>query len=173
MTLKPPFHRITIEPDKMGGQPCIRGLRPTVKRVLEILAAYSDRTELFADYPDLQEADLQQALAFAAAHLDDRIEISSPSNPRSSRSPSAAPSPNPPHPLQTRRRPAALNFGACLVSAVASPANRPLLLAGAKDIYLSSVANRTNHGLNGVHRTWALAADASFHRARQSTSQDR
>jgi uncharacterized protein (DUF433 family) len=75
MELKPPFDRITIEPDKMGGQPCIRGLRITVRRVLEILAAYPDRKELFADYPDLEEADLQQALAFASAHIDDQIEI--------------------------------------------------------------------------------------------------
>jgi uncharacterized protein (DUF433 family) len=64
MTLKPPFDRITIEPDKMGGQPCIRGLRITVKRVLEILRAYPDRNDLFADYPDLEEADLQQALSY-------------------------------------------------------------------------------------------------------------
>ncbi len=48
----------------MGGQPCIRGLRITVRRVLNILAAYPDRRELFADYPDLEEADLQQALAW-------------------------------------------------------------------------------------------------------------
>ena len=75
MTLKPPFDRITIEPDKIGGQPCIRGLRITVKRVLEILGTCHDRKELFADYPDLEETDLQQALAFAAAHLDDQIEI--------------------------------------------------------------------------------------------------
>jgi len=75
VTLKPPFDRITIEPGKMGGQPCIRGLRITVKRVLEILGSYTDRKELFADYPDLEEADLQQALSFAAAHLDDQIEI--------------------------------------------------------------------------------------------------
>jgi len=59
----------------MGGQPCIRGLRLTVKRVLDILATYPDRQELFADYPDLEEEDLRQALAFAAASLDERIEI--------------------------------------------------------------------------------------------------
>ncbi|MDP9171026.1 MAG: DUF433 domain-containing protein [Acidobacteriota bacterium] len=59
----------------MGGQPCIRGLRITVKRVLEILRAYPERAELFADYPDLNEADIQQALQFASAHLDDRVEI--------------------------------------------------------------------------------------------------
>jgi uncharacterized protein (DUF433 family) len=65
MSLKPPFDRITIESGKMGGHPCIRGLRITVRRVLEILATYPDRMELFKDYPDLQEEDLQQALAFA------------------------------------------------------------------------------------------------------------
>jgi uncharacterized protein (DUF433 family) len=75
VTLKPPFDRITIEPEKMGGQPCIRGLRLTVKRVLEIIGNYKDRAELFADYPDLEDADLHQALSFAAAHLDDQIEI--------------------------------------------------------------------------------------------------
>ena len=66
MTLTAPFDRITIEPGKMGGHPCIRGFRITVRRVLEILATYQDRNELFADYPDLEEADLQQALAYAA-----------------------------------------------------------------------------------------------------------
>ena len=75
MRLKPPFDRISVEPSKMGGQPCIRGLRLTVKRVLDILATYPDRQELFADYPDLEEEDLRQALAFAAASLDERIEI--------------------------------------------------------------------------------------------------
>ncbi|MBM3747696.1 MAG: DUF433 domain-containing protein [Acidobacteria bacterium] len=75
MTLKPPFEHITIEPGKMGGQPCIRGLRLTVKRVLEIMATYPDRAELFRDYPSLEDEDLKQALAFAAANLDDRIEI--------------------------------------------------------------------------------------------------
>ena len=59
----------------MGGQPCIRGLRLTVKRVLEFLGSYTDRKELFTDYPDLEEADLQQARSFAVAHLDDQIEI--------------------------------------------------------------------------------------------------
>ncbi len=48
----------------MGGHPCIRGMRITVRRVLEVLATYQDRRELFADYPDLEEEDLQQALAF-------------------------------------------------------------------------------------------------------------
>ena len=49
------FDRITIEPGKMNGQPCIRGLRLTVRRVLEALSTYASRDELRADYPDLDE----------------------------------------------------------------------------------------------------------------------
>jgi uncharacterized protein (DUF433 family) len=75
MNLKAPFDRITIEPDKMGGNPCLRGMRITVRRVLDILATYPDRAELFRDYPDLQEEDLQQALAFAAATVDGTIDV--------------------------------------------------------------------------------------------------
>lgn len=75
MTLKAPFDRTTIEPDKMGGQPCIRGLRLTVRRVLDILATYPDRQELFREYPSIEEEDLRQALAFAAANLDDRVDM--------------------------------------------------------------------------------------------------
>jgi uncharacterized protein (DUF433 family) len=69
------FDRITVEPEKMNGQPCIRGLRITVKRVLQILAQYDDTNELRADYPDLEPDDIRQALEFAADSLDDRIEI--------------------------------------------------------------------------------------------------
>lgn len=75
MNLKAPFDRITIQPGKMGGQPSIRGMRITVRRVLEILATYPDRLALFKDYPDLQEEDLQQALAFAAATVDGTIDL--------------------------------------------------------------------------------------------------
>jgi uncharacterized protein (DUF433 family) len=75
MQLKAPFDRITIEPDKMGGQPCVRGMRITVRRVLDIVATYEDRATLFADYPDLEEEDLRQALAFAAATLDGTIDV--------------------------------------------------------------------------------------------------
>jgi uncharacterized protein (DUF433 family) len=75
MSLKPPFDRITIEPGKMGGHPCIRGIRITVRRVLELIATYPDRLQLFEDYPDLEEEDLQQALAFAAAAVDGTIDL--------------------------------------------------------------------------------------------------
>jgi uncharacterized protein (DUF433 family) len=47
----------------------------TVRRVLEILAMYPERGELFQDYPDLQEEDLQQALGFAAATVDVTIDL--------------------------------------------------------------------------------------------------
>ena len=69
------FDRITSEPDKMNGQPCIRGLRLTVRRVLLAVAIYPDRKELFREYPELQEEDIRQALEFAAATMADK-EIS-------------------------------------------------------------------------------------------------
>lgn len=67
------FDRITRNPAQMNGQPCIRGMRLTVKRVLEVIAMYPDRSEIFEEYPELEEEDLRQALEFAAASLDDRI----------------------------------------------------------------------------------------------------
>ena len=67
------FDRITVNPNRMNGQPCIRDLRLTVRRVLELLALYPDRAELQREYPELQEEDVQQALAYAAASLEDRI----------------------------------------------------------------------------------------------------
>ncbi len=57
----------------MNGQPCIRDLRLTVRRVLEILALYPNRTDLRREYPELEEEDILQALAYAAASLEDRI----------------------------------------------------------------------------------------------------
>jgi uncharacterized protein (DUF433 family) len=67
------FDRITTNPSRMNGQPCIRNLRLTVRRVLEILALYPDREELRREYPELEEEDIRQALAYAAASLEDRI----------------------------------------------------------------------------------------------------
>ena len=69
----PGFDRITVEPGKMGGQPCIRGLRLTVKRVLRILATYDSRDEIRHEFPELEDEDIREALDFAAASLDDRI----------------------------------------------------------------------------------------------------
>lgn len=67
------FDRITINPARMNGEPCVRELRLTVRRVLEALAAYPDRADLKREYPELEDEDVRQALAFAAAYLDDKI----------------------------------------------------------------------------------------------------
>lgn len=67
------FDRITSDPNILGGKPCVRGMRLSVQRVLEILAQSPSKEDLRADYPELEEADLQQVLGFAAAALDDTI----------------------------------------------------------------------------------------------------
>ena len=66
------FDRITCDPDRLNGQPCIRNLRITVRRVVEAVALYPDREELRRQYPELQDEDVRQALEFAAAMLDDK-----------------------------------------------------------------------------------------------------
>jgi len=66
----PGFDRITMSPGKLGGKPCIRGLRISVADVMRALAGYPSQSELLADYPDLEPEDLQQAAAFATAMLD-------------------------------------------------------------------------------------------------------
>ena len=65
------FDRITVHPDIMNGQPCIRGMRLTVRRVIQAVALYPDRVELKAEYPELEDDDIVQALEFAARNLDD------------------------------------------------------------------------------------------------------
>ncbi len=67
------FDRITSDPAVLNGQPCIRGMRLSVRRVLEILATYRDRDELRTEYPELEDEDIRQALEYAAANLEDRI----------------------------------------------------------------------------------------------------
>ncbi len=67
------FDRITLDPAIMNGQPCIRGMRFTVKRVVEAVATYPDRTELLREFPELEPEDIRQALEFAACNLDDEI----------------------------------------------------------------------------------------------------
>jgi len=57
----------------MNGEPCIRDLRLTVRRVLEALAVYPDRIELQREYPEVEEEDIRQALAYAAALVDDKV----------------------------------------------------------------------------------------------------
>jgi len=59
-------HIITIEPGKMGGKPCIRGLRMTVYDVLDYLASGMSQEQILADFPDLTREDIRACLAFAA-----------------------------------------------------------------------------------------------------------
>jgi uncharacterized protein (DUF433 family) len=65
--------RITTDPARMGGKPSIRNMRLTVRRVLEALATYPDLAELKREYPELEDEDIRQALAFAVTYLDDKI----------------------------------------------------------------------------------------------------
>ena len=65
--------RITVDAEMVDGQPCIRGLRLTVRRVVEAVALYQDWRDLQAEYPELEEDDIRQALAFAAKNLDSQV----------------------------------------------------------------------------------------------------
>lgn len=66
------FERITIDPTKMGGVPCIRGLRIPVATILGQLAAGRTETEILEDFPDLEPEDIPAALEYAAAAVQER-----------------------------------------------------------------------------------------------------
>lgn len=58
--------RITINPEVMSGQPCIRGLRIPVPLILRLLASGKTIPQILKDYPELEEEDIKQALSFAS-----------------------------------------------------------------------------------------------------------
>jgi len=64
--------RITVEADKMGGLPCIRGLRVTVSMILGRLAGGSSIDDVLADYPYLEREDVLASLEYAAAIVNER-----------------------------------------------------------------------------------------------------
>jgi uncharacterized protein (DUF433 family) len=64
------FARITVEADKCGGRPCLRGLRIRVRDILDLLAAGASRREILEDYPMLEEEDITAALVYAASASD-------------------------------------------------------------------------------------------------------
>ncbi len=66
------FERITIDHAKMDGLPCIRSLRIPVSTVLGQLAAGRTESEILADFPDLEAADIPAALECAAAAVQER-----------------------------------------------------------------------------------------------------
>jgi uncharacterized protein (DUF433 family) len=61
------FDRITADPDKLEGTPCIRGLRISVETVVRLVAAGWAFDEIVDEYPDLEREDVRQALEYAAA----------------------------------------------------------------------------------------------------------
>ncbi len=67
------LERITIDPDVMGGQPCIRGLRIPVHLIVKLFATGRTRGEILEDYPELEEEDITQALEYAAWATSEKI----------------------------------------------------------------------------------------------------
>ena len=67
------FDRITQNPSVLAGRATIRGLRISVAHVVNLVANGMTPTEIIADLPDLEEEDIRQALAFAAALAEDQL----------------------------------------------------------------------------------------------------
>jgi uncharacterized protein (DUF433 family) len=66
------FKRITVDPNQMGGMPCLRHLRIPVATVVGMVADSMTNAEILAAYPDLQEEDIREALRFAAEAVSER-----------------------------------------------------------------------------------------------------
>ena len=67
------FSRITVDPNQMGGVPCIRGLRIPVSAVVGMVAEGMSETEILEAYPDLQKEDIREALCYAAEAVRERV----------------------------------------------------------------------------------------------------
>lgn len=65
--------RITIEPGKCGGRPCIRGTRLRVVDVLELLSSGADHAEILRDYPALENDDILACIEYAARQTDHTV----------------------------------------------------------------------------------------------------
>ena len=63
--------RITLDPEVMGGKPCIRGMRITVGTVVGLVASGRSTQEILAAYPYLEEADIRESLAYAAWRVEE------------------------------------------------------------------------------------------------------
>ena len=70
----PAFDRITLDPEVMGGKPCIRGIRVTVGTILGLLASGHTEEEILKAYPYLEKEDLRAALAYATWRVEE-IEV--------------------------------------------------------------------------------------------------
>ncbi len=67
------FNRITMDPDKCFGKPCIRGLRMPVASVLSHLSSGMSIDEILKEWPELEREDIYQALGYAALTMEERI----------------------------------------------------------------------------------------------------
>jgi uncharacterized protein (DUF433 family) len=68
-----PFDRITFDPRIMGGRACVRGMRITVGLLVNFVANGMRTEEILAEYPDLEEDDVRQALQYAAALANEEV----------------------------------------------------------------------------------------------------
>jgi uncharacterized protein (DUF433 family) len=66
------FPRITVNPNQMGGVPCIRGLRIPVATIVDMVADGMTETEILTAYPDLERGDIREALRYAAEAVRER-----------------------------------------------------------------------------------------------------
>lgn len=66
------FTRITLDPEKMGGVPCIRGLRIPVATVVGMVAEGMSNDEILKSFPDLKLEDIREALHYAAEAVRER-----------------------------------------------------------------------------------------------------
>jgi uncharacterized protein (DUF433 family) len=67
----PEFNRITLNPDVMGGKPCIRGMRLTVGTIVGLLASGRTEDEILAAYPYLEREDFRAALEYATWRVEE------------------------------------------------------------------------------------------------------
>lgn len=67
--------RITYDPAIMGGKACIRGMRIPVSLVLKLLAGGLSKPQILVEYPDLEPADIDQAIDYAAMLADERVTL--------------------------------------------------------------------------------------------------
>ena len=73
-TIKP-FDRITVDPNIMGGRPCIRGMRIQVSLILNLVANGMTMEEIIEAYPSIESKDISECLHYAAWLAEDRIEL--------------------------------------------------------------------------------------------------
>lgn len=67
------FNRITLDPNKCFGKPCIRGLRMPVTSILSYLSSGMTVDEILSEWPELEREDIYQALGYAAWAMEERV----------------------------------------------------------------------------------------------------